>query len=345
MSAIALKLTNLSRSFGASTVLRDIELSLARGDRLAVVGPSGSGKTTLLRLIAGLDSPSTGSIEIAERVVSSEGKVIVPPERRNTAMVFQGLALFPHLNALDQIAFAARYADGRDESRRLLERVGLGHRPRASLDQLSGGERQRIALARALAQRPDMILMDEPFANLDDDRRAEMRDLLRTLLSESKATLVLVTHSRDDALDLASHVLVLDRGWPAAAGILADVIASPAHVAAVRSLGLGQIVEGNTADGITAITAFGPVSIAHKVVVGPVRLLVRAAQPKLNAAGVEGEVTSIELRPSESIGRARRFAIVRVGAGTLRVELDNDTVRVGSLLRVTIDGACRPLIG
>jgi iron(III) transport system ATP-binding protein len=338
-----LRITDVSRSFGAATVLSGIDFSLARGERLAVVGSSGSGKTTLLRLIAGLDVPGTGEISINGKVVSRPGKLLVMPEHRGVAMVFQGLALFPHLRALDQIAFAARGENGRQRARELLEKVGLASRASAPLDQLSGGERQRIALARALAQEPLLILMDEPFASLDDQRRAEMRELLRDLLSDTDAALILVTHSRDDALDLAERVIVLDQGRPAVSGSLAEVLANPRHSAAVRCLSLGQIIHGQTSDGQSARTSFGIIPMARPCKPGTVQLLIRPAQPKLCADGVEAEVIAVELRPPETGHSVRRFAIVRAGDQTLRVEIPDGEVVVGQHIRIKIDGPCLPV--
>lgn len=149
-----LRVTALGHSFGTAKVLEDVDFALEPGERLAVLGASGSGKTTLLRLIAGLESPTAGQIAIAGKMVSRAGEVLVAPQRREVAFVFQGLALFPHLRALDQIAFAARGRGGRQRAEELLQRIGLGHRAGERLDELSGGERQRIALARVLCNGP-----------------------------------------------------------------------------------------------------------------------------------------------------------------------------------------------
>lgn len=161
----SLRVKNLVRSFKGVKALDGVSFSLSQGERLAVVGQSGSGKTTLIRLIAGLETPDQGEIEIAGQPASRAQQVLVAPERRQVALVFQGLALFPHLNALDQIAFAARGRGGIKQARELLERIGLGHRAAAPLDQLSGGERQRVALARAgpgASAHPDGRTLREP---------------------------------------------------------------------------------------------------------------------------------------------------------------------------------------
>jgi ABC-type Fe3+/spermidine/putrescine transport system ATPase subunit len=334
-----LEVTALGQRFGASVVLDGVTFSLERGERLAVVGASGSGKTTLLRLVAGLEPPAVGEVAIAGKLASRTGEVLVPPERRDTAFVFQGLALFPHLRALDQIAFGARGRGGVKRAGQLLERVGLGHRAGAKLDELSGGERQRIALARALAQEPKLLLMDEPFASLDEEKRGEMRDLLRSLLEKTETALVLVTHSRDDALDLASRVVVLERGKPVAHDLLESVLARPRHAAAVRALGLGQIVDGEVTAPGEVTTPFGKVKTTPGAT-GRVLVLVRAGQLRLVGTDVEGadaEVVAIELRPPQERD-VRRIAVVRAGGATLRVWLRAGTVAIGQRVRVTIDG-------
>jgi iron(III) transport system ATP-binding protein len=341
-----LRVTDLGHAYDGTPVLEGVSFSLDHGERLGVLGSSGSGKTTLLRLIAGLEPPTEGDIVIAGRSASHSGEVSVAPEHRGVALVFQGLALFPHLRALDQIAFAARGRGGVKQAKGLLARVGLGHRANARLDELSGGERQRIALARALAQQPDLILMDEPFASLDDEKRAEMRDLLRSLLDSTETTLVLVTHSREDAFDLARRVLVLERGRPIADDLLETVSTRPQHAAAVRALGLGQVVQGEISARGDAETAFGKVRSTAGSRAGPALLLVRPDQPRIvtDDTGVEAEVVSLGLRPPE--GReVRRIAMVAVAGKILRVYARDRTLSVGERVRVRIEGECEPVAG
>lgn len=341
-----LRVANVGQAFNGTAVLRGINFSLEAGERLAVIGSSGSGKTTLLRLIAGLEAPVEGEITIAGKLVSRAGQVLIAPERREVALVFQGLALFPHLRALDQIAFAAKGRGGIERARNLLDRIGLGHRGTARLDELSGGERQRIALARAIAQEPRLILMDEPFSSLDDEKRATMRDLLRSLLENSDTTLILVTHSRDDALDLARRTLVLEHGRPVAQGELESILVKPQHMATVRAFGLGQIVEGEPRSDGSVATAFGPVSTSAGISCGTVRLLVRPAQPRMvsSGEGVEAEVIRVELHPPEK-DDVRRTALVRVGGSTLRVFVRAAAVSPGDFVHVRIDGDCDAVVG
>jgi ABC-type Fe3+/spermidine/putrescine transport system ATPase subunit len=321
--------------------LCDANFAVGAGERLAILGPSGSGKTTLLRLIAGLEAPTSGEIFVAGKAAAQAGKILIAPEHRGIALVFQGLALFPHLRALDQISFAARGRGGVEKARELLNRIGLGHRENAPLDQLSGGERQRIALARALAQQPKILLMDEPFASLDDEKRAEMRDLLRSLLEKSETTLILVTHSRDDALNLAQKVLVLEKGVTVAYDHLEAILARPPHSAVVRCLGLGQIVNGEIVAAGKAQTPFGKIRVAGNAASGPVRVLVRPAQPVIvnGAEAVEGEIVSLELRPPE-MRVVQQVAVVRVGGALLRVFAREEKLKLGQFVCVRIDGEC-----
>jgi ABC-type Fe3+/spermidine/putrescine transport system ATPase subunit len=339
-----LNISNLGQSFGGTSVLSGVNLAVQVGERLVVIGSSGSGKTTLLRLIAGLEPPTAGQIMIAGTVVSRAGEVVIAPENRQVAMVFQGLALFPNLRALDQIAFAAKGRGGVNDAKSLLDRIGLGHRAHARLDELSGGERQRIALARAIAQRPKLILMDEPFSSLDDEKRAEMRDLLRHLLESTETTLILVTHSRTDALDLARQVLVLDHGKPVVQGSLESIIMHPHHPAAVRAFGLGQIVEGEFTAANRAATAFGSVSTTSTSDVGSVRLLIRPAQPRivLDGDGVDGVVVRLELQPPET-SEIRRIAVVHVEGNLLRVLVRDIQLSPGDRVRIRIEGDCDQL--
>lgn len=336
-----LRVSGLGQVFNGARALENLSFSLAAGERLAVLGSSGSGKTTLLRLLAGLEPPSAGEIQLQGRVASRAGEILVAPECREVALVFQGLALFPHLNAVEQIAFAARGRGGAAQAKRLLESVGLGHRACARLDELSGGERQRIALARALAQQPKFILMDEPFASLDDEKRAEMRELLRSLLQARNATLILVTHSREDAFSLAQRVLVLDRGQERGFGALEALLMRPGSAAVVRALGLGEILEGQVVAPGMAETAFGPVSVSPAAASGPVRVLVRPGQPRLvsGAQGVEVEVVSVEVRSPE-VRELRRVGLLRAEGKLLRLVLPPESVLGGGRVRVRIEGEC-----
>ncbi|WP_374685968.1 ABC transporter ATP-binding protein, partial [Promineifilum sp.] len=209
---IALRCRGLSKRFGALPVVRDLSLSVAAGDILALVGPSGCGKTTLLRLIAGFERADAGTIEIDGQTVVDEGRHL-PPELRRVGMVFQDYAIFPHLSAGQNVGFAL--GKGRAAGVRvaeLLTFVGLPGREARMPHELSGGEQQRIALARALSTEPAALLLDEPFSNLDAARRAEVRAEVRALLKAGGVTAVFVTHDQEEALFLGDQVGVMRDG-------------------------------------------------------------------------------------------------------------------------------------
>jgi iron(III) transport system ATP-binding protein len=199
---------------GDTLALDDLTLSVARGEILALVGPSGCGKTTLLRLIAGFEVPDGGRIDLDGRTVAG-GASFVPPEQRGVGMVFQEYALFPHLSVLDNVAFGLRHlarAEAGRRAREVLALVGLGELAGRYPHELSGGQQQRVALARALAPNPEVVLLDEPFSNLDADLRAEVRREVAAILRGTGRTAIFVTHDQEEAFVLADRVGVLHRG-------------------------------------------------------------------------------------------------------------------------------------
>jgi iron(III) transport system ATP-binding protein len=206
-------LAGVSKSFGAVTALSDLTLQVARGEFLALLGPSGCGKTTALRLIAGLEKPDSGTITIGGRVVA--GGDWVQPGQRGVGMVFQDYALFPHMTVSGNVAFGVRAAHRRELEATVtaaLELVGLAGLAARYPHELSGGEQQRVALARALAPRPEIILLDEPFSNLDAALRRTLRSEVREILHAAQASAVFVTHDQEEALSLGDVVAVMEAG-------------------------------------------------------------------------------------------------------------------------------------
>jgi ABC-type sugar transport system ATPase subunit len=194
------------------TALNRASLDVGEGELLTVVGPSGAGKTTLLRLIAGLDQPDSGSVIIAD-----QDQAAVPPGERGVAMMFQSLALYPHLSARENLAFGLKLRGvGASEIRSAVEEVALRVGIADCLDrrpgELSGGQRQRVALGRALIRQPGILLLDEPFANLDAPLRRELRRELQRLHATLSLTIVLVTHDQAEAMALGQRVAVMNAG-------------------------------------------------------------------------------------------------------------------------------------
>jgi iron(III) transport system ATP-binding protein len=191
---------------------RDISFSAQEGEILCLLGPSGSGKTTILRAIAGLESVRSGEIFLSDHPVSSSSDT-VPTENRRIGMVFQEYALFPHLRAADNIAFGLGHLARPEREQRvqeMLQLTGLEGLERRYPHELSGGQQQRVALARALVQNPVVLLLDEPFSNLDPDMAGRMRQDLHALLRRTKTTAILVTHDHDEAFAMADQVAVLN---------------------------------------------------------------------------------------------------------------------------------------
>lgn len=213
---------NLTRRFGPVTALAGVSCEVPAGSVLLILGPSGAGKTTLLRLVAGLDRPDEGTVTIAGRLVSAaagpgQPAVHVPPHERGLALVFERPTLWPHLTALENTALAlvGRGLPRRTRRRRaesVLDRLGMRHRLRAWPATLSAGERQRVNLARALLVEPEVLLLDEPFASLDVERRRDLLRHLATLKAERGVTMLWVSHRSEEVLALADRVLLLRRG-------------------------------------------------------------------------------------------------------------------------------------
>ncbi len=217
MTLIELARVSVTYPNAATPALHDLTLTVEEGAFLAILGPSGCGKTTVLRAIAGFERPQSGRILIDGRLVC-EGSHWVPPEERGVGMVFQDYALFPHLTVAQNVAFGLRRSGrkGREEADRTVAEtlglVGLNGMEARYPHELSGGQQQRVAIARALAPKPIVLLLDEPFSNLDPDMRGQMREEVQEILLRAGTTAILVTHDHDEAFAMADRVAVLNHG-------------------------------------------------------------------------------------------------------------------------------------
>jgi iron(III) transport system ATP-binding protein len=212
---IAIELHAVSKAYNGRVVVEELSASVERGERLVLVGPSGCGKTTVLRLVAGLEVPDSGAISINGSRVAEDGRNLVQPERRHIGMVFQDLALWPHMRVSQHLEFALRYAsqlkpaDRPGRIREVLEMVRMADRAEAKPGDLSGGQQQRVALARALVANPTIVLMDEPLSSLDPELNLHLRRELLRVHAELGFTLVYVTHDRDEAAEVGSRVIAI----------------------------------------------------------------------------------------------------------------------------------------
>lgn len=261
--APAVRIRGLRRAFGDVVAVDDVDLDVLPGEMLTVLGPSGCGKTTVLRLIAGLDTPDAGTIEIGGRRMAGAGASI-PPERRRVGMVFQDVALFPHLSVRDNIGYGLR----RDPDRavrisELLDLIDLPDAGGRMPHHLSGGMQQRVAVARALAPRPDVVLLDEPFSSLDAALRTQLRGDVREILRAAGTAAVFVTHDQDEALTLGDRMAVMVRGHVEQVGPPEVVYGEPATPFVATFVGTANLVHGTYRDG-RAITRLGSVRLVGR---------------------------------------------------------------------------------
>jgi iron(III) transport system ATP-binding protein len=257
MDCSMIRLDGVTKRFGATTALDGASLCVGRGEVVALLGPSGCGKTTLLRLVAGFEHPDSGTIQVGGRTVAG-ATAWVPPEQRRVGMVFQDYALFPHLTVAENVGFGLPRRQRPARVPELLSIVGLDGLGRRYPHELSGGQQQRVALARALAPAPELVLLDEPWSNVDpflrDSLRAEVTEIIRPL----GVTVVLVTHDREEAFSLSDRIALMRNGAIVQEGTSEDLYFAPASRWAAEFVGAGNVLSGRVVDGRieTAIGAF-----------------------------------------------------------------------------------------
>ncbi|WP_142858553.1 ABC transporter ATP-binding protein [Salinigranum halophilum] len=241
-----LALEDLSKRFGSEPVIDDLSLSVTEGEILTLLGPSGCGKTTTLRLIAGLERPDSGVIRLNGDPVSGDGS-FVAPEERGVGVVFQEFALFPHLTAAENVAFGLQDLSADETDRRvddLLDLVGLEAQADSYPDELSGGQQQRVALARSLAPEPEILLLDEPFSNLDVDLRVAMREEVRDIIKAAGVTAISVTHDQEEAMSISDRVAVVNDGQIEQIGEPESVFQHPKSRFVAGFLGYASFIPG-----------------------------------------------------------------------------------------------------
>lgn len=327
----------LTKLFNGQTILSNVSLTVRAGQLLALLGHSGCGKTTTLRLIAGFDWPDSGTIRINGREVAGP-KTRVPAEDRQVGMVFQEYALFPHLNTAENIAFGLKLR-GRERDvrvREMLTLVGLdGYETRMPAE-LSGGQQQRVALARALAPRPAILLLDEPFSNLDAAMRGQVRAEVRSILKQAGTTCIFVTHDQHEALSLADEVAVMMNGRVAQLAdphtlyhhpVSAEIAAFVGEANFLPGLGQGDLVQCS----LGSLPLVEPAS-------GQVRVLVRPESLRLS--GGAGTPATVQWR--EFYGHDQRVGILLDDGTTLAARLDTHTpYEIGQRVSVTVASPVR----
>ena len=314
----SLRCTSLSKSYGPVKAVDGLDLEVESGSIVSILGPSGCGKTTTLRLIAGFERPDAGTIVAGGRTLAGPG-VFVPPERRRIGIVFQDYALFPHMDVAANVAYGLGRNGRGSRVGEVLELVGLADLHDRAVHELSGGQQQRVALARALAPTPDLVLLDEPFSNLDATMRDRLREEVRAILTEAGVTALFVTHDQEEALSLADIVAVMRDGWIEQVGTPEEVYSRPASRWMAEFVGDIEVLPGEARNGRVECE-LGSVQ-ADAGTDGSVDVLVRPESVAIGLRGPQGapsaEVVSrqfyghdqlVELRlPSGQVIHSRRL--------------------------------------
>ena len=338
-----LRCQGIHASYRDRPVLSGVDLTVGAGTLTAILGASGSGKTTLLRVIMGFIAADAGSVMLGSRVVAEPGRIHVPPNQRAIAYVAQEGALFPHLDVAANAGFGLPRSQRQQGTRvaEVLELVGLdrsyaGRRPH----ELSGGEQRRVALARALAPRPAMVLLDEPFSGLDAALRAETRAAVVTALASAGATALLVTHDQGEALSTGHEVAVLRDGRLVQTAPPEIVYRTPADLDVAHFVGEAVVVPGEARSG-TVVCRLGTLPIRGESVVGEVSVMIRPEQIRLGEAagnaGIAAKVVSQTFYGPETVVQLELSDGSRTGV-TARA-FDGTVPRPGDTVTVHVDGA------
>lgn len=326
---------DLSKRFGPVEAVRQLSLSLSKGSFAALLGPSGCGKSTTLRLIAGLEVPDAGSIWVDGTMMADDTHWLAP-RHRGIGLVFQDYALFPHMSVRKNIGFALPGLSERDRNKRideLLEMALLSDEANRHPHELSGGQQQRVAVARALAPKPHLVLLDEPFSNLDAGLRAKTRMDVERLLRDAEATAILVTHDQEEALSFADTVAVMIQGSVAQTGTPHEIYEHPVSADVAALTGAVNFVRGRASEN-EAVGDAGRVELLHTisgevdVMVRPERLIVR------EDAQADARVISVSYHGP--------FVLARVGTKSGKVHtarLPSDVApRPGSRVALSVNG-------
>lgn len=353
-------LTGVSRVFGDYVAVQGLTLTIRDGSVVSLLGASGCGKTTTLRMIAGLERPDSGTVVIGDRVVSSvEDNVWVSPERRGIGMVFQSYALWPHMSVFSNVAYPLKMLRGDKRISKaeimsrvsgVLDKVGLAEYAERSPGELSGGQQQRVAVARALARKPDVLLMDEPFSNLDTRLRERMVVELRELHREVGITTIYVTHDQSEAAILSDEVVIMHQGKVVESGPPTQVYSGPATLQGADFLGYNTQFKGTVsrvtpeADERLRVDVKGDgwlaAGLGDRVAVGDrVALVLRPATLRVESGnGTGGGLNCWEGRVLSTYftGDGWRAGVDVLGFRlTVRLDDDQSIPKVGGLVRVS----------
>ncbi len=306
----SVELNGITAGYGGPPVLTDLDLSVTSGEFIAILGSSGSGKTTLLRVIAGFLKPLSGTVQFGDHIVSS-AKVWVPTEKRKVGIVPQEGALFPHLDVIGNIEFGVKKsASSKMRVQEVLEMVRMSDYAKARPQELSGGQQQRIALARALAPHPEVLLLDEPFTALDAGLRTSLRSEVRQLLSDLGTTSILVTHDQEEALSIADRVAVMRNGQLVQLATPLNLYETPIDIDVARFVGDSVELKAELISPHHVRTSLGDIPVKSGsntqspslvAVLRPEQLIVTLVGTENRDANSNGTVTNVNYHGHDSL--------------------------------------------
>ncbi|MHC3472589.1 ABC transporter ATP-binding protein [Streptomyces sp. 7R007] len=352
----SLHLDGITKKFAGSTALHELSLTVQDGEIFTLLGPSGCGKSTTLWSIAGLHQPDSGRIAFDDRIMFEHGRVNVEPEHRNCGVVFQSYAIWPHMSVAENVGYPLKLrktakAQRDRRVREVLELVELGDHATRYPHELSGGQQQRVAMARALAHPPDMLLLDEPFSNLDAKLRDRSRQWLKTLQSQVGVTTVFVTHDQDEALSFSDRVAVMNLGKVHQVGTPREIYEHPADLFVADFIGTANILPASVTatDGTHAFLRVEGIDHSLKVPhtrkhSGPVQICIRPENITIHRGGSEGSppqgALTVKIENQAYLGDHYRYTI-RIGStpvtvtttrpvtnGEITISLSPDDIRI-----------------
>ena len=328
------ELREISKRFVNRDVVKGLSFNIKRGELFVILGPSGSGKTTTLRLLAGLERPDAGEIFIDDQMIAGRNSFI-QPEARNVGMVFQEYALFPNLTVKDNIAFGLHKLEKIERQRiieRMLELVGLQDHINRYPHELSGGEQQRVAFARALAPSPVVILLDEPFSNVDADMRLRIRRDMQRILRKSNITAILVTHNQEDAFAIADRIAVMNKGQIEQIATPSEIYHSPATRFVADFVGEADFINGAVENNLIR-TAFGDFPTAGFDSGTSVQVMIRPSDISFKADKEgDGVVADLEFKGSETL----YFLRLSSGEFVHSIQNSESLIEIGTKVKIEV---------
>ena len=334
---VVVSLRDVRKTFGEFAAVEQLSLDVRKGELLCLLGPSGCGKTTTLRMVAGFVEPTSGTVSIDGQDVTA-----LPPYKRDTGMVFQSYALFPHMSVGNNVAFGLENlgipkAERNRQVDEVLDLVELKHLIHRYPRELSGGQQQRVALARALALRPAVLLLDEPFSNLDAQLRLRLREELRRLIDRVNITTMFVTHDQEEALVLSDRIAVMNEGRLEQIGSPEDIYERPATRFVAEFIGQCSILEGQVENG--QFVSRGGLRLPVGTPAGEVTVIIRPEYVDIAEPSASGVVTAARIVNASYLGALTRMEI-SVGDETLLMEkhfAPGIRPKVDDLIQVVID--------